>query len=1084
MADLSEENRYTDDELSEIERILSELPGGAPLKRDRAEAVQDITEMVEVEDLGDEDSGFSVFDTDDTDSGFGGFESGGEDTLGGFDAGFDAGSAEAESETPSGDAFPAFDTDFGGGGEAAEPDAGFGDLGDLGDFGAGFDSGDSGFPGAESDAAQTGDFTIEEPAPEKTGAFNALRDRIKSKFTRKTDASSTEGQLESLLADEPESVDDQDISRDAYTEEPSLSDESFEEPSASFDEAFEAPGETGDLAADGDSFDFGGFEAASEAEPSGLGDLGGISLEGSADFSGPDLSDLSIADSGDVQEASIDDIPEMDFGSAFGDESDTGSAVGTPAVSFDLDEAESDLGTSLPHIDHIEEIDTVVDSAGPRGYIPAPEAEALDLSVHELKKLKNALRLMPLPLMKAVKDAVLNDALPKDDTAQLVNMVLDGAAEDDIRTFLEEKLRVPIDTTDTGGRRRIYARDEYTQEGRERQRILLRRTRNIGVSALVVAVLGVLGYQYLYKPWMAKRLIDQGVALIRQKTDPKTEDYLKAEELFRRVEESYVQDYLYGYARYGRAYFEMKEWDRSLDKLNKGYKIAERDNFPDITILNELGYFYSKVPPRIFAEIKPHLKKYYWEKIKPIGAVDTQLNVAIDFYRKANNKNPKDVTSLYGIGNAYFYQGQYQKARQFFEDIIKIDPDSVVGHSGLLNLFIERDDFPQTIQLYVKLRDKDIMPEFPSALLAKFAGYVLSKKADEDSNIRIDYGIQSPRLKDQEDNPYPVVMGILKALKERDPEYPPLYLMYAKMAMQQKNHRLAEDYLFKAIDAADANNEEYFGALHLLGEYYYLTKDPVKSYKYLRAAERAYLLPAEFAYEEFYRETEEIGRTYALQGNLFYYFFDKVKLDTADQNTLDDTDVSRLEDRMENYSIARGKYEKALAAGWKSPELHYNLGRIYYMNRSYEEALAQWLNLYDDFTRSPELMFSLGNAFLKLNNLDSAKAQYTKLIAVFELDAEAIRQVNPLASKHVRIFETLAGAYNNLGTVYQLQGDEAKGNLAYWKSVEYATKLGTESEFARVNLARTFKGRQDGATPLVNDNIPYSLEIYREDMRL
>ncbi len=61
-------------------------------------------------------------------------------------------------------------------------------------------------------------------------------------------------------------------------------------------------------------------------------------------------------------------------------------------------------------------------------------------------------------------------------------------------------------------------------------------------------------------------------------------------------------------------------------------------------------------------------------------------------------------------------------------------------------------------------------------------------------------------------------------------------------------------------------------------------------------------------------------------------------------------------------------------------------------------ALAQWLNLYDDFTRSPELMFSLGNAFLKLNNLDSAKAQYTKLIAVFELDAEAIRQVNPLAS--------------------------------------------------------------------------------------
>jgi len=1044
----------TPEEAAEIERILGVLPGGASSRKktdetpassqdldessdfqdvsDTAGEIQDITSMVEIED--EPEPSFDFQDQDEFASSDA-FPEAGSDTFSGIDD-----SAFGSDETVS-DALP--DIDFGGETDSAEPSFGFDET----------------------------PSSVE--APSGAGKFQSLKDKIASKFKKKIDTSTAEGQIESLLEDEPDAVDDQDISKDIFVGGEDASADSSSD--FSLDDQFSQEESSSD-------------EMPSFEDSASFDDLGGVSLDGSADFSGPDLSDIDIGGKADVPTADIDELPEIDFSSSF---DEPGASSGD--ISFGSDEVSA--GNSFSGmdsgIDNIEAIDDVVRNQAPemnsRGYIPAPETDedALDLTVHEMRKLKNALKLMSFGLMKAVKDAIVNDKLSKDDTSELVNMILDGAREDDVQAYLEEKLGIVIDTSsDSLQRRRIYAREEYTQEGRERQKILLKRTRNMSIAGLLVIVLGVLGYQYVYKPFMAKRLINKGVELIRKNNDPKTEDYAKAEELFREVDAKYKKDYLYGYNSYGRAYFDKKEYDRSIDKLNRGYKIAEKDNFIEYDILNNLGYFYSKVPARYFNELKPHLKRYYYEITKPIDKVDTQLDVALDFYRKANNKNPDDITSLYGIGNAYFYQGQFLKARKYFEDIIAKAPDSPIGYSGLMNLFIERDAFAETIDLYVKMRDKDLLPEVPSPLLAKAAWYVMSKKADEKNNVRIDFGIQSPRLKDSEDNPFPVVADILKALKKRDANYPPLYLQYAKLAILQRNPKLAENYLFTALDHAESKNEKYFGALALLGEFYYMTKDPVKSYKYLRAAESAYQTQPEFTYEEFYKETESIGKTYALEGNLFYYFFDKIKLEQADLDSLESEDVDRLEDKMENYSIAQNKYQKALDNQYESSELHYNLGRIYYMNRLYEDALSQWMNLYDDFARSPELMFSLGNVFLRLNNLDSAKAQYTKVISVFELDADRIKKVDNRATSHIKVYETLAASYNNLGAVYQLQNNEAKSSLAYWKSIEYAQKLGTESEYSRVNLGRSFKQRTEEVQPLINDNIPYSLEIYREDMRI
>jgi tetratricopeptide (TPR) repeat protein len=286
-----------------------------------------------------------------------------------------------------------------------------------------------------------------------------------------------------------------------------------------------------------------------------------------------------------------------------------------------------------------------------------------------------------------------------------------------------------------------------------------------------------------------------------------------------------------------------------------------------------------------------------------------------------------------------------------------------------------------------------------------------------------------------------------------------------------------------SFDKAKDRGEDYFAARQMLGEFYYNAKDPVAAYENLKFALAAYDNPAEFTNEDFYIETEHIGKSYALMGNIFYYFFEKVRFDFGDQESLSPDELEMNEKKMENFIIARQRYESAIKRGYKSPELYYNLGRIEYLDKNYEDALYNWLNLYEGFTASPELMFALGNVFYKLNNNDSAKAQYMKLIDIYELEASKITNVKPKNPQHIKIFQSLSSVYNNIGVVYQVEGDEAKSSISYWKSIEHAKSIEQENEFARVNIGRSLKERQYSIIPVLDDNIPYSIEYYRESMR-
>ncbi|PKL40032.1 MAG: hypothetical protein CVV44_07390 [Spirochaetae bacterium HGW-Spirochaetae-1] len=943
---------------------------------------------------------------------------------------------------------------------------------------------EEGFPGEEP-------VSFDETEFEKAAEIPAGRKRKSSPLD----------ELNALTAEEPESLDIQELAEQDLVGEPA--EEAWEE---------EAPVEE---FSDGDISDIDMDELPSLEEPPELHAAARIDKEIDTDI--PDLSDLSLEEAPEMAEAADTDIPDIDLGdmeAGFegGEELSSREMPGIEEfeeVPEEIDDFTSgDIGeepiiSSAPDRKSFADVDDIdiepiddesgsrksqyADDSGDLAIEPLEEAEeergrgyadtgeeTLELTEKELKKLKKAIILFSPGMRSAIKDTVINDLIPPGQIRKLVDMILEGRSEKVIQQFLEKKLGRSISTAEeVSGRKVIHARPEYTREGRERQKRLLKFTRVFGIAAAAAFVVTILSYQFIYKPVMAKTKIKEGVALILQAGDyaAKPRDYEKAEELARYVEENYAENYIYGFNEYGRAYQQKKEYNRAFDKFNKSYKIDPQN----IDTLNQLGYFYARIPAEFYSGIQSEVEKNYYPKETWKNRVWPQLDVSINFYKRSLLLDPENVAAMQGIGNAYFYQGQYVKARKYYLDILKVDRKSVVGFSGLLNLYIERDAYDLVASTHREVQDLKILNKLPPPLLAKMAYYYMSKSKSDSFNVRVDYGVQSPRLRDVDDNTYPAVESVLSALNSRDPDYPPLLLMRAKFARMQNNQKLAKLFLDRAVKGTP----NYFGALHLMGRHFYEIKQPVEAYEYLNRAIRASGNPPEFTQDDFYKETEQLGETYALLGNIFYYFFDKVKYRYG---SLEDELIEEDVEKMANYNVAREKYELSISENYSSPEVHYNLGRIYYLNRQYRKSLDQWLFLYEDFVRRPELMYALGNSFYHLGNYEAAKGEYLKLISVAEYEAENIRMADLGNSEHVRLFQSLASAYNNLGAIYQLQGDDSRSSLSYWKAIDYAKRLEIENEYARVNLARSIN-RQSKSEPIIDENVPYSIDYYREDMR-
>jgi len=880
--------------------------------------------------------------------------------------------------------------------------------------------------------------------------------------------------LDQLSIDETQDIPEGDISDIPDIDLPDLAEDTGETDFE--DTGLETEGESETSGFDDISDDLGTMGEIESFDENDFEDLGGLEDEIDTD---------SIASSQSIDEADeIEDmgtLPDIDLDSSM--ESDiNGDMDDLPDIEMDssLGDIMDDEPLTIEPLDDGGDIDILQDeeplSEESETSMPVEGTGEIELTDKELSKLKKAIILFNPAVRNEIKDTVLNDRLSPADTRRLVDMILTGKPEDNIHRFLEKRLKKKIDLVDeskASKKRIITSRPEYTLEGRKRQKRLLKLTKIFGASALLTCIITIASYNYIYKPYMAKKLIHQGVEIIINSgltggKFQRRQKYDAAEKIFKEVNDEYKEDYIYGYNEYARAYLKNKDYKEALEKLNKAYRIEPTNK----DTLSALGYFYAKTSKPYFNSIKRNLKDWYFKDSKEPVDIKSNLEMAINFYRRVLLLDKEDIGALVGIGNAYFYQGQYLKAKKYYEDILKVDKDSIPGYSGLMNLYIERDSMPMTVSLHAEIRQKKMLSELPSPLLSKLAGYYIDKNRTPDTNVRIDYGVTSPRFKDPQDKMYPAILEVLKALNERDPDYPQLQIQYARLSMDKQNYLVMERYLQKALELSP----NYYSALHLLGKYYYMTKEPVKAYQYLKKAMDHYPNQPAFTRDEFYKETENIGGTNKYLGNIFYYYFDRVK---DRKGGLDDEIAENETEKIANLAIAEQYYTMAANMGDNSSELNYNLGRIYYLKKNYTSSLNRWLQLYGDFIKSPELMLSLGNAFYHKGSYGAAKGELLKLVSVFEYEADKIKNPKNNRDSHIKVFQTLSSAYNNLGAVYQNLNEEQNRDLAYWKSVEFAKKIGRENEYARVNLARSHRN----ATPLLDESIPFSIEYYSEKMR-
>ena len=129
----------------------------------------------------------------------------------------------------------------------------------------------------------------------------------------------------------------------------------------------------------------------------------------------------------------------------------------------------------------------------------------------------------------------------------------------------------------------------------------------IGVIVFFVMVLLLLLsanplYQFVYKPYMAKRLILQGVVEIGKAAgSPGDRERLfnAAEAVFGNVEKDYIVNSTEHFNQYGMAYLKAADYGRAFDKFARSLSIGQDNS----ETLRNLGAFFARVPDESFRKM-------------------------------------------------------------------------------------------------------------------------------------------------------------------------------------------------------------------------------------------------------------------------------------------------------------------------------------------------------------------------------------------------------------------------------------------------------------------------------------------------
>ncbi|GAB6072209.1 hypothetical protein JCM14244_05860 [Venenivibrio stagnispumantis] len=201
-------------------------------------------------------------------------------------------------------------------------------------------------------------------------------------------------------------------------------------------------------------------------------------------------------------------------------------------------------------------------------------------------------------------------------------------------------------------------------------------------------------------------------------------DYEKAYLIFKNLYDRYPDndDILKGYIITLNRLNKKEELNQVISTLPK----ERLKNLSDIYLYVEIENINKLIKERKFDEAEAKLKELY-------------------------NKYPSNINVLLAFGNLYTEQGNYLKAKDFYENILILEPDNIYALQGLKLVYIKEGNYDKAIEIIEKLERKGIKVEDKEKI---YAIYYLNKAEELKKQGNLDEAkrIYENILKTQPDN--------------------------------------------------------------------------------------------------------------------------------------------------------------------------------------------------------------------------------------------------------------------------------------------------------------------------------------------
>ena len=688
----------------------------------------------------------------------------------------------------------------------------------------------------------------------------------------------------------------------------------------------------------------------------------------------------------------------------------------------------------------------------PRPARPAAAAEErarpVALTEAQIDRLQDALLSYPLNLRVAIEDILANEKGSEAQQSKLIWSLVEGASAEEAALtagrILKRRIEIP-----RGFEKKTGAAIE-AEKGSFRYAFVhtvLPALRIGAAAAIGAALLGWLGWRFIYTPLAADALYRSGYQRIAE------DRYPEAEEAFNKA--TAMREFIAWYYRYAGAYAAKRQYFLAEGKYASlierhpheragilAWARLERDQLKyeeAVQVLKGVPQPLARVAPTEAARGKSGLLSWdYYNKDGLLLLGDVYLDWGDEDSAKFEDARRAYATLIqhYGYSDLYL-----ERMLLYF-----IRSDGALGPDGKA-----RDNLSDILALKQRFLARKTNP-LSSSTMAELGGYLLDRNLLDD------------------------VRMILLAAAKKAPALPEAHyqlVRYFRRAGMQDEERVALDNAVKTFAAQSGltprRTAMYLDSLIWRGDYRVAAREWIGAEQDFTTAATLYEQALELRRV---KKEARFGEAYA--GLAAVAFWQRDDLDSA---------LSLL--------------ERAADSGYDTADTRYERGYILYEKARFADSLEQFYLAGKDGTESPYLGFAFGTALYERGDYLSAEAYFRRVAEAMNEELTQFNLFQPdQRPSQAEILELLMKADNNLGASLlrsaALVGDARRRGVAaaslsesshlHDELVASGVPLGSDPrDLASQNLALAIKGANE-PSPVVYTEIEKAMAFPRSGL--